>query len=60
MALLPFLAVALGDPFLLVIATRVMIFAIAALSLDLILGYGALISFGHAALSASAPMPSPS
>jgi branched-chain amino acid transport system permease protein len=49
MALLPFLAVALGDPFLLVIATRVMIFAIAALSLDLILGYGALISFGHAA-----------
>jgi branched-chain amino acid transport system permease protein len=49
MALLPFLAVALGDPFILVIATRVMIFAIAALSLDLILGYGALISFGHAA-----------
>ncbi len=26
-----------------------MIYAIAALSLDLILGYGALVSFGHAA-----------
>ena len=29
--------------------TRVMIFGIAAMSLDLILGYGALVSFGHAA-----------
>jgi branched-chain amino acid transport system permease protein len=28
---------------------RIMIFAIAAIGLDLILGYGALISFGHAA-----------
>ena len=48
-ALLP-LAIELGvDPFYLVIATRIMIFAIAALSLDLILGYGAMVSFGHAA-----------
>ena len=48
-ALLP-LAIMLGmDPFYLVIATRIMIFGIAALSLDLILGYGALVSFGHAA-----------
>src|SRR5690606_23832666 len=30
-------------------ATRIMIYAIAALSLDLILGYGAMVSFGHAA-----------
>jgi len=37
------------DPFYLVIATRIMIFAIAALSLDFILGYGAMVSFGHAA-----------
>jgi len=37
------------DPFYLVIATRIMIFGIAALSLDLILGYGAMVSFGHAA-----------
>ena len=31
------------------VVTRMMIYAIAALSLDLILGYGALVSFGHAA-----------
>jgi len=44
------LATHLGtDPFYLVIATRVMIFGIAALSLDLILGYGAMVSFGHGA-----------
>ena len=30
-------------------ASRVMIFAIAAVALDLLVGYGALISFGHAA-----------
>ncbi len=48
-AVLPFLFEALGEPFLVVLATRVLIFAIAALSLDLILGYGALVSFGHAA-----------
>ncbi|MGI9416478.1 MAG: branched-chain amino acid ABC transporter permease [Geminicoccaceae bacterium] len=49
LALLP-LAIRLGaDPFYLVIATRIMIFGIAALSLDLILGYGAMVSFGHAA-----------
>lgn len=47
--LLP-LATGLGlDSFYLVIATRIMIFAIAALSLDLILGFGAMVSFGHAA-----------
>ncbi|UIJ73569.1 branched-chain amino acid ABC transporter permease [Aurantimonas sp. HBX-1] len=49
LALFPLLAHMLGDPFLLVIATRVMIFGLAAMSLDLILGYGALVSFGHAA-----------
>jgi branched-chain amino acid transport system permease protein len=48
-AVLPLLANAIGDSFLLVIATRIMIFAIAALSLDLILGYGGMVSFGHAA-----------
>jgi branched-chain amino acid transport system permease protein len=47
--LLPFLASALGEGFLLVVATRIMIFAIAALSLDLILGFGGMVSFGHAA-----------
>ena len=48
-ALLPVLAAWLGDSFLLVISERVMIFALAALALDLILGYGAMVSFGHAA-----------
>lgn len=49
LALLPVLAHAVDDPFILVTAVRGMIFAIAALSLDLILGYGAMVSFGHAA-----------
>ena len=34
------------------IVTRMMIYGIAALSLDLILGYGAMVSFGHAAFFA--------
>lgn len=49
LALLPVLAYAVNDPFILVTAVRAMILAIAALSLDLILGYGAMVSFGHAA-----------
>jgi branched-chain amino acid transport system permease protein len=48
-ALLPLLALATGEPFVLAIGARIMIFAIAALSLDLILGYGGMVSFGHAA-----------
>lgn len=49
LALLP-LASALGLPgHWLTLVTRAMIFAIAALSLDLVLGVGGLISFGHAA-----------
>tara|TARA_R110000868_G_scaffold143281_4_gene361297 strand:+ start:9540 stop:10487 length:948 start_codon:yes stop_codon:yes gene_type:complete len=40
---------AIDQPFYLALASRIMIFAIAALSLDLILGYGGLVSFGHAA-----------
>lgn len=44
------LAVSLGLPaHWLTLVTRAMIFAIAALSLDLILGIGGLVSFGHAA-----------
>ena len=38
-----------AEGYVLSLLTRVMIFAIAAISLDLILGYGALVSFGHAA-----------
>lgn len=48
-ALLPVFALATDDPFLLVIGTRILGFAIAAMALDLILGYGAMVSFGHAA-----------
>lgn len=49
LALAP-LAIALGMPAgWLALLTRAMIFAIAALSLDLILGVGGLVSFGHAA-----------
>ena len=38
-----------GERYFLGLLARVMIFAIAAISLDLILGYGGLVSFGHAA-----------
>jgi branched-chain amino acid transport system permease protein len=49
LALLP-VAVSLGLPaHWLTLVTRALIFAIAALSLDLILGIGGLVSFGHAA-----------
>lgn len=49
LALFP-LGAALGLPaHWLTLVTRAMIFAIAALSLDLVLGIGGLISFGHAA-----------
>jgi branched-chain amino acid transport system permease protein len=37
-----------GDVFLTRLSTRVLIYALAALSLDLILGYGGMVSFGHA------------
>lgn len=38
-----------GDVFWVRLLTRVMIYALAALSLDLILGLGGMVSFGHAA-----------
>jgi branched-chain amino acid transport system permease protein len=49
LALLPPIAIALDQDFYIDMFTRIMIFAIAAVSLDLILGYGGLVSFGHAA-----------
>jgi branched-chain amino acid transport system permease protein len=49
LAAAPLLAsVSSAEGYVLSLLTRVMIFGIAALSLDLILGYGALVSFGHA------------
>ena len=48
-ALIPFGGHFISESYLLSLVTRVMIFSIAALSLDLLVGYGALVSFGHAA-----------
>ena len=45
----PGLAWALDDPFLVSLFTNVAILALAAVALDFILGYGAMISLGHAA-----------
>jgi len=47
--LLPPLAVKLGQTYYIDLVRRIMILAIAAASLNLILGYGGLVSFGHAA-----------
>jgi branched-chain amino acid transport system permease protein len=49
LALVPLYAAVTGDPFALTLFTRIVIMAIAAVSLDLIMGYGGLVSFGHAA-----------
>jgi len=49
LALVPPVAGVLNQPFYLDLLRRMMIFAIAAVSLNLILGYGGMVSFGHAA-----------
>jgi branched-chain amino acid transport system permease protein len=49
LALLPVFATFMAQKFLVDLAARVMIFAVAAVALDLIVGYGGMISFGHAA-----------
>jgi branched-chain amino acid transport system permease protein len=49
LAVLPLVAVSMGGGYLISLGARVMIFAIAAVALDLLLGYAGLISFGHAA-----------
>jgi branched-chain amino acid transport system permease protein len=46
--LMPWIAKIFNEPFWLDMLVRMMIFAIAALSLDLILGHTGLVSFGHA------------
>src|SRR5262249_60904467 len=48
-ALRPLAAAFADQPFYLDLFRRIMIFAIAAVSLDLILGFGGMVSFGHAA-----------
>jgi branched-chain amino acid transport system permease protein len=48
-ALVPLFAAFSAEAYVLSLVTRVMILSIAALALDLLIGYGALVSFGHAA-----------
>jgi branched-chain amino acid transport system permease protein len=49
LAFAPLLANILGNDYPLIVLTRVLILAMAAVSLDLILGYGGMVSLGHAA-----------
>ena len=48
-ATVPPLTIIFDQPFYMDLIARIMIFAIAAVSLDLILGHGGMVSFGHAA-----------
>jgi branched-chain amino acid transport system permease protein len=48
-ALVPIAAAYGPKAFFLALVTRIMILGLAAMSLDLLIGYGAMISFGHAA-----------
>lgn len=48
LALVPMGAALSGSPYVINIITRFLIYGLAAVSLDLVLGYGAMVSFGHA------------
>jgi branched-chain amino acid transport system permease protein len=49
LALLPLYSAHTGNYFLVSLFTRILILAIAAVSLNLIMGFGGMVSFGHAA-----------
>lgn len=49
LAITPWLATYGTESFVLSLVTRAMVLALAAMSLDLLIGYGGLVSFGHAA-----------
>ena len=49
LALLPLYTIMTGNTFLVTLFTRIVILAIAAVSLNLIMGFGGMVSFGHAA-----------
>jgi len=49
LAIVPAYAALTGNAFALTLFTRVVILALAALSLNLIMGFGGMVSFGHAA-----------
>ena len=48
LGLVPILSSIVAQPFYVTLVSRMMIFALAAVALNLILGYGALVSLGHA------------
>ena len=48
LALVPVYARWVEEPFLLTFATRALVLALAALSLNIVLGFGGMVSFGHA------------
>lgn len=50
LAALPVVASLLGNPFLIKIGTRIVVFSIAAVALNLVLGFGGLVSLMHAGL----------
>lgn len=49
LAILPIIATLTGESYFISLFSRILIYAIAAVSLDLLLGYAGLISLGHAA-----------
>src|SRR6202162_3070198 len=49
LALIPLYTALTGNTFVMTLFTRVLILAMAAVSLNLIMGYGGMMSFGHAA-----------
>ena len=49
LVLLPVAALAAHQPFWVTVATRIVILALAVAALDFIVGYGGLVSLGHAA-----------
>lgn len=48
LAAVPAAAKAVGQPFYMTLFLRIMIYGLAALSLNLVLGFGGMVSFGHA------------
>lgn len=48
LAIVPPLAALAGEPYYLTVFARIMVFGLAAAGLNLILGFGGLVSFGHA------------
>ena len=56
---MPFMAPVIGQEFYTDVLARTMIFAIAAISLNLIMGFGGMISFGHAVYMGIGPLSPP-